>query len=87
MEIKTKYNIGDEVFGIGGGLSVPYTVDELSSKIRRFTVSVYYPRNMTEVFTYYHTDLTDSGGISENNIFYTREEAQAECDKRNKGEG
>ena len=71
MEIKTKFNVGDKVFTIIG----KNTIAERKVKAIIF-------EDNTISYSAGNLDIS----YAEGSCFATKEEAQAECDKRNKGE-
>ena len=82
MEIKTKFNVGDKLWrilddntGVASfvvkGISTCYKKSIFSEKIE---LAIYYQ----------YSGFFDD--VKEENVFETLEQAQAECDKRNKGE-
>ena len=83
MEIRTKFNVNQFV----------WVIDENNDKwkvIDKFKViGVRIEKDRIVDFTDYELDYGDGKHclyLSENICFRTKEEAQAECDKRNKGE-
>ena len=81
MEIKTKFSIGDRLFYI-------YKINK-----GKWIVSSYIFKVCRIIITddgYYYLDFlnitVDSLEAEEQDLFVSKEEAQTECDKRNKGE-
>ena len=91
MEIKTKFNVGDKVYCIDKIDGTRYKNGE-ATKTSVWFVSVeegnvlwFTIGNMTgQLSINYAIEKTE--GYKEEYVFSTKEEAQAECDKRNKGE-
>ena len=81
MEIKTKFKIGQEVYAIFFGHIVKDKID----KIAIWQEKTIYKRKPIKT-TIRYWSKSKFGGIDERKLFKTRAEAQAECDKRNKGE-
>ena len=91
MEIKTKFNINDKVFAITTVFNekkddFEWAVEHTQRIIKRVGVCF----DDYEVVITYHTQYSDGSWCisyyNEKNIFATKEQAQAECDRRNKGE-
>lgn len=78
MQIKTKFNVGDKVWVIGK----KENNDEFY--IVKGNIKIHHYDTKIKGGVILEDDLFF--GYFENDCFATKEEAQAECDKRNKGE-
>lgn len=92
MEVKTKFNIEDKIWVITLSFSeekddFEWKVEPTERIIKRIGVCF---DDVKSVEITYHTNYLDGSTCisyyDEKNCFATKEEAQAECDKRNKGE-
>ena len=82
MEIKTKFAINDTVYTFNYRDSKNWEIIE--EKIEKISVMI-YENNFYQI-SYYLKGQNGLVCYPENGLFETRAEAQAECDKRNKGE-
>ena len=89
MEIKTKFNIGDKIWVIA--LSFNEQKDDFEWKVEPTEriikrIGVCFDDDETVEITY-HTQYSDGSWCisyyNEKSVFATREQAQAECDRRN----
>ena len=79
MEIKTKFNINDEVWFIDMEHDKWFIFTDHTHKIKAIEISVVEGN-------YYEVEYIGFYYMREEDCFATKEQAQAECDKRNKGE-
>lgn len=97
MEIKTKFNVGDKVYRLTGVLfhriEPKHKIGYKELKIKEIKIEIIFiPAIQKDVATIkykYDSFIVDSpcyAWIEEKDCFSTQAEAQAECDKRNKGE-
>lgn len=75
MEIKTKFNVGDEVWYIDMEHDKWFIFTDHTHKIKEIIVTAFDGCYEVEYWSYY--------GMREEDCFATKEEAQKECDKRN----
>ena len=102
MEIKTKFNVGQKVYKPKGLLSLRFAMRENKElyeelEIKRIDISVKFipaiQKDVAEIKYLFSGSRYGIGcdyWVEEKDLFSTKEEAkeqaQAECDKRNKGE-
>lgn len=80
MEIRTKFNVRDKICVID--YFDKWEVKWVNVKITGIEILI-KGKNKTVI---YNIDSLIYGGYNEQYCFATKKEAQAECDKRNKGE-
>ena len=81
MEIKTKFNVGDKIFYI---YEMFKGVWRVSSIVEVSYIKIFEKDKL--VYAVFENDFLPIIFVEEENCFATKEEAQAECDKRNKGD-
>ena len=91
MKIETKFNVGDKVYCINKIDGTKYQNGQATKtsvwfiEVEEGNVMWFTIGNMTgKISITYAIEKTE--GYNEEDCFSTKEEAQAECDKRNKGE-
>ena len=91
MEIKTRFNINDTIWAIGQRFNEEKDDFEwVVNSTPRIVKRIDFCADEKEIDITYHTVYLDGSRdicyYIEKNCFSTQAEAQAECDKRNKGE-
>ena len=84
MEIKTKYNPRDTVWCVFHSTDVEGMQSYQCDEYRIDQVNVIVEYDWTAIMYKFENPAVSS---PEEFVFITQQEAQAECDKRNKGEG
>jgi hypothetical protein len=80
MEIKTKFNVGDEVYTL---LLGRYKFTFYIVKVKVLTVDTITGENKKTFISYTFKYNGELRNANEYDCFATKEEAQKECDKRN----